>query len=177
VPENLVRKTIAPNVLNLGVRYLRTRGYEVRDGWEDDAERLDPAAVDWRAVVRGEREVVVRQNPSATNAMGSIKFEFPNPEGIYLHDTPDKKLLLEDARQFSNGCVRLEDAQRLGRWLLGGAIPAAGDDPEQRIDLRDPVPIYITYLTVRTEGGQLALGTDPYGRDDIAGPSALARVH
>jgi len=176
VPENLVRQTIARNVLNQGVGYLKARGYEVLSGWEDDAEQLDPAKIDWRAVARGERQVVVRQKPSATNAMGSVKYEFPNPEGIFLHDTPDKALLLADARQFSNGCVRLEDAERLGRWLLGGAIPVAGADPERRIDLAQPVPIYITYLTVRSEDGRLALGTDPYGRD-ATGRSTLARVH
>ena len=107
--------------------------------------------------------------------MGKVKYEFPNPQGIYLHDTPDKDLMLEDARQFSNGCIRLEDAERLGRWLLGGELPQAGS-PETRVNLRQPVPVYITYLTVQSDGGRLALGSDPYGRDGV-GRSALARVH
>ncbi len=175
VPEHLVRKTIAAGVLGQGVRYLRERGYEVLSDWSDSPVRLDPAKIDWRAVARGEAEVRVRQNPGATNAMGTVKFEFPNPQGIYLHDTPDKDLLLADARQFSNGCVRLEDAERLGRWLLGGAMPRAGN-PETRVDLRQPVPIYITYLTVQTDGDRLALGSDPYGRDGSARAS-MARAH
>ena len=175
VPENLVRKTIAAGVLGQGMRYLRVRGYEVLSDWSDEPELLDPATVDWRAVSRGDLEVRVRQKPNDLNAMGSVKFEFPNPMGIYLHDTPDKKLLLEEARQFSNGCVRLEDADRLGRWLLGGALPTA-TDPETRVDLAQPVPIYITYLTVTQEGGSLAMGADPYGLDG-AGLSNLARVH
>jgi murein L,D-transpeptidase YcbB/YkuD len=176
VPEHLVRKTIAAGVLSQGVRYLRERGYEVLSDWSDAPERLDPATIDWRAVARGDRELRVRQNPGALNAMGTVKYEFPNPQGIYLHDTPDKDLLLEDARQFSNGCIRLEDADRLGRWLLGGELPLAGN-PETRVNLRQPVPVYITYLTVRAEEGRLALGLDPYGRDDAAGRSALARLH
>jgi murein L,D-transpeptidase YcbB/YkuD len=174
VPEHLVRQTIAAGVLSQGIGYLRTRGYEVLADWSDDPERLDPAKIDWRAVARGEREVRVRQNPGATNAMGAVKYEFPNPQGIYLHDTPDKKLLLEDARQFSNGCIRLEDAERLGRWLLGGALPSAAN-PETRVDLRQPVPIYITYLTVQPDGDRLALGADPYGLDGTA-RSGLARA-
>ena len=175
VPEHLVRKTIAQGVLGQGVRYLRTRGYEVLSDWSEDAVPVDPATIDWRAVARGDLEARVRQKPSATNAMGSVKYEFPNPLGIYLHDTPDKDLLLEDARQFSNGCVRLEDAERLGRWLLGGSLPSAGD-PETRVDLSQPVPIYITYLTVQADEGRLALGPDPYELD-AAGRSALARAH
>ena len=104
--------------------------------------------------------------------MGKVKYEFPNPLGIYLHDTPDKDLLLEDARQFSNGCVRLEDAERLGRWLLGGALPAASA-AEQITPLPQPVPIYITYLTAQPAGGRIALGPDPYGRDG-GGAAGLA---
>src|SRR5690606_37735006 len=102
------------------------------------------------------------QRPGAANAMGEVKFEFPNPLGIYLHDTPDKNLMDEAARQFSSGCVRLEDAERLGRWLLGGDLPEAGA-PEQKVDLAQPVPIYITYLTADTDGERIALGPDPYG--------------
>lgn len=175
VPDHLVRQTIAAGVLGQGTGYLRTRGYEVLADWSDDPARLDPAKIDWRAVAAGRRELRVRQNPGPANAMGDVKFEFPNPEGIYLHDTPDKDLLLAEARQFSNGCVRLEDAERLGRWLLGGAMPEAGA-PETRIDLRQPVPIYITYLTVQPDGGRLALGPDPYTRDGT-GPAAPARAH
>ena len=176
VPQPLVRKTIAPGVLGQGVGYLRTRGYEVLSDWSDEAERIDPAKIDWRAVASGESEARVRQNPGAANAMGMVKYEFPNPLGIYLHDTPDKDLMLADARQFSNGCIRLEDAERLGRWLLGGPLPTPAGDPEQRVDLRQPVPIYITYLTVRPDGDGLAMGADPYGLDDGA-RSALARAH
>jgi murein L,D-transpeptidase YcbB/YkuD len=176
VPEHLVRKTIAPGVLSQGVRYLKTRGYEVLSDWSDEPTRLDPATIDWRAVARGEREVVVRQAPGGTNAMGIVKFEFPNPQGIYLHDTPDKNLMLEDARHFSNGCVRLEDAARFGQWLLGEALPPPAGDPEERIDLAQPVPIYITYLTVRADGDRLALASDPYGLDGAA-HAALARLH
>jgi murein L,D-transpeptidase YcbB/YkuD len=178
VPSNLVQKTIATNVLNMGVGYLKSRGYEVLSGWEPDATLLDPKTVDWRAVKRGEIEVVVRQKPGGTNAMGAVKYEFPNPQGIYLHDTPERQLLQKEARQLSNGCVRLEDAARLGRWLFGGALPeAAGAAPEQRVDIAQPVPVFITYLTVRPgEGGAIALGPDPYALN-VAAANSLALAH
>jgi len=175
VPSNLVQKTIAKNVLSQGVRYLKARGYEVVTEYGPNAEVLDPTTVNWREVANGTVNVWVRQKPGGTNAMGDVKFEFPNPEGIYLHDTPEMAYMLKADRQLSNGCVRLEDAQRLGRWLFEGAMPQAGTTPEQRVDLVQPVPVFITYLTVRPEGDHIALGPDPYGHDGASG-AALAQL-
>jgi murein L,D-transpeptidase YcbB/YkuD len=175
VPADLVRKTIAPGVLNGGVSYLQARGYEVLSGWSEDAELLDPKTIDWRAVQRGDLEL--RQRPGAANAMGDMKFEFPNPFGIYLHDTPDKDLLTKEARYFSSGCIRLEDAERLGRWLMGGSAAGASGAPEQKTDLPRPVPIYITYLTAHAEGDRLSLGPDPYMRDGVEGAALAMRAN
>jgi L,D-transpeptidase YcbB len=165
VPTDLVATRIAPNVLSKGVGYLKTAGYQVLADWSEDPAPLDPAKVDWQAVARGEVELRVRQRPGGGNAMGKVKYEFPNQLGIYLHDTPDKNLMLEEARQFSSGCIRLEDAERLGRWLMRGTAPAYAADPEQRVDLPDPVPVYVTYLTAYPSNGTIALGPDPYQRD------------
>jgi murein L,D-transpeptidase YcbB/YkuD len=173
VPADLVRKTIAPGVLGQGVSYLKSRGYEILSGWSEDAELIDPETIDWRAMKRGDLDLRVRQRPGVANAMGEVKFEFPNPFGIYLHDTPDKDLLAKDARYFSSGCIRLEDADRLGRWLMGRTIAGKSPAPEQKMDLPRPVPIYIAYLTAHTEGDRLALGPDPYERDSPGG-AALA---
>jgi murein L,D-transpeptidase YcbB/YkuD len=108
----------------------------------------------------------VRQLPGKGNFMGKVKFMFPNEQGIFLHDTPDKQLLKEDARQLSSGCVRLEDASRLGRWLLGKPLPTRVKAPEQRIELPQLVPVYITYLTAMPEkGGGIAFRNDVYVRD------------
>ena len=133
-----------------------------------NAPQLDPKSVDWLAVNKGLRRVHVRQLPGGDNFMGRVKFEFPNPQGIYLHDTPDLHLMKEEARQLSSGCVRLEDAGRVHRWLMNGApLPAASlrGDPEKIVPLPEPVPIYITYLTVQPEGGALAFLDDPYALD------------
>jgi murein L,D-transpeptidase YcbB/YkuD len=173
VPADLVRKTIATGVLRGGVPYLKARGYEVLSGWSEGAELVDPQTIDWRAVQRGDLDLRVRQRPGAANAMGELKFEFPNPFGIYLHDTPDKDLLTKDARYFSSGCIRLEDADRLGRWLMGGSVAGGSDGPERKTDLPRPVPIYVTYLTAHAEGDRLAVGPDPYRRDRPEG-AALA---
>ena len=167
VPDDLVRTNIASNVLNQGVRYLRSGGYEVFADWNPGSPKLDPASVDWQAVHAGQSQVHVRQLPGGSNFMGKVKFEFPNAHGIYMHDTPDKHLLREDARQLSSGCVRLEDAGRMHRWLMGEALPARTREAEQVVNLPEMVPIYITYLTAMPQGQAIAFQDDPYGRDRV----------
>jgi len=166
VPDNLVRSLIAKNMLAQGPAYMKRQGYEVVDGWEPGAAVLSPTSLDWHAVQRGDIDPHVRQLPSVFNSMGKVKYEFPNVYGIYLHDTPEKDLMEKDVRQLSNGCIRLEDAGRLGRWLMGAdfALSSKGD-PEQRVDLPKPVPIYITYLTARPDGDRIAVSSDPYAHD------------
>jgi len=170
VPDDLVMNNIAANVLDRGVGYLRNGGYQVFPNWNPGAPLLDPASVDWRAVHEGRATVHVRQLPGGSNFMGKVKYEFPNAQGIYLHDTPDKHLLREDARQLSSGCVRLEDAGRMHRWLMGTALPSRmRGDPEQQVPLPEMVPIYITYLTAlpqgTNQGTNIAFRDDVYGRD------------
>lgn len=175
VPEDLVRKTIASNVLRFGPSYLSQRGYQVLSDWGSDPSLVDARKVNWAAAARGEIDLRVRQLPRPGNAMGRVKFEFPNDYGIYLHDTPEKDLLARDARQFSAGCIRLEDAERLGRWLMDGQALPSADQPETRVDLPRPVPVYLTYLTARAEQGQITLGADPYGLDRPGSPALAAR--
>lgn len=165
VPVDLARDRIASNVLDKGTGYLKASGYQVMSDWTEGARVIDPATVDWRAVASGRQELRIRQLPGRSNFMGKVKFEFPNQLGIYLHDTPDKELMLKDGRQFSSGCVRLEDAQRFGRWLLGRALPSRVTEVERRVDLPEIVPVYITYLTAMPMDGRIVFNPDPYSRD------------
>ena len=165
VPPDLAAERIAPNVLKGGLRYLDTHGYQVMANWNDDSTVIDPATIDWQAVADGTKQVWIRQLPGPGNSMGQMKFMFPNDQGIYLHDTPQKELLSEASRMFSGGCVRLEDAARLGRWMFGRPLSPASNAPELRVDLPKPVPVYITYLTVMPSNGELAVYPDIYGRD------------
>jgi murein L,D-transpeptidase YcbB/YkuD len=164
VTDELVRQLIAPNVLKQGLGYLKSRGYQVFSSYGDDAAQLDPAEVDWQAVAAGRSSVEVRQLPGPANSMGDVKFGFPNKYDIFLHDTPRKGLFADNDRDISHGCIRLEDAQRLGRWLLGRPMTASAE-PEDHVVLPMPVPIYITYLTAHAEGGQLSFVDDVYGWD------------
>jgi murein L,D-transpeptidase YcbB/YkuD len=165
IPNDLVQDTIAANVLERGLGYLKQGRYQVLAGWRHDAAVLDPKKVDWLAVRKGLANVHVRQLPGGDNFMGKVKFEFPNPQGIYLHDTPDMHLMKLDERQLSSGCVRLEDAGRMHRWLMGKPLPSKVKDAEQLVNLPQPVPIYITYLTAFPDGPAIAFLDDPYGLD------------
>jgi L,D-transpeptidase YcbB len=164
VSAEMVRSLIAKNVLAQGLGYLKTHGYQVLapDG---SGELLDPAKVNWRAVAAGDEMVQVRQLPGPLNSMGRIKFPFPNGSDIYLHDTPNKDLFAQDDRNVSHGCIRLQDAERFGRWLMGRDPHAGSRDPEQNVLLPSPVPIYVTYLTAQVRNGQLSFVDDIYGRD------------
>jgi murein L,D-transpeptidase YcbB/YkuD len=165
VPADLAAERIAPNVVKEGLGYLKTHGYVVLSDWGDEALPIDPSTVDWEAVAAGKVLIRVRQNPGPGNAMGRMKFMFPNPQGVYLHDTPDKKLLNEEARLFSGGCVRLEDAQRLAKWIYGKPLSWRGAKTEQPIELPEPMPVYLAYLTAVPNGGQIVFYDDIYGKD------------
>jgi len=175
VDGELVRSLIAKNVLEQGLGYLKTHGYQVMPADASDNTLLDPSKVDWHAVADGTLQVRVRQLPGPGNSMGRMKFGFPNSYDIYLHDTPSKDLFAQDDRDLSHGCIRLQDAERLGRWLLGRDPQAASNAPEQNVALPTPVPIYVTYLTAQAQDGQLSFVDDIYGRDAQAMQVAALR--
>jgi L,D-transpeptidase YcbB len=151
IPTDVARRVVAPLVLKRGVSYLKAARYEVASDFTDQATVVDPTTIDWKAVADGTVRVRIRQLPGAANMMGAIKFGFANDHGIYLHDTPAKKLFAKAKRAYSLGCVRVEDAPRLARWLFGKEPPPITDLPEQHVKLGSPVPIYLTHLTLPDE--------------------------
>ena len=165
VGGDLVRSLIAKNVLEKGLGYLKQQGYQVMPADPNDDTLLDPASVDWQAVADGTEQVRVRELPGPANSMGHVKFGFPNAQDIYLHDTPVKELFAQDDRDLSHGCIRLQDAEKLARWMLGRDPETDSSAPEQNVPLPAPVPIYLTYLTAQAHDGQLSYVDDVYGRD------------
>ncbi|HEY7007201.1 MAG TPA: L,D-transpeptidase family protein, partial [Sphingomicrobium sp.] len=175
VSDELVKSLIAKNVLDQGLGYLSSHGYQVMPADTNDDRLLDPSKVDWHAVREGSEQVRVRQLPGPANSMGHVKFGFPNADDIYLHDTPMKDLFAQDDRTISHGCIRLEDAERLARWMMGRDPEADGKAPEQNVTLPTPVPIYVTYLTAQAHDGQLSFVDDIYGRDAQASRMAALK--
>jgi len=168
-PPDITARRLAPKVVAGGRAYLNEKGYELVDHFGDGAHVLNPMSVDWKAVVAGQVQVNLRQKPGPANSMGRMKFMFPNQQGIWLHDTPEKEKIEDAGRLQSNGCVRLEDAPRFARWLFNGRPPKAqGARPEQKVNLPQLVPIYITYLTAVPSGTSIVYFDDFYGRDRAA---------
>src|SRR3546814_15877446 len=87
---------------------------EALSDWGPNPRKLKPSEIDWPAVAAGEQVLRLRELPGRSNSMGKVKFLFPNDEGIYLHETPDRALLGKPDRHFSNGCIRPENAE-IGR--------------------------------------------------------------
>jgi L,D-transpeptidase YcbB len=165
-PPDITARKLAPTILKEGRAYFTKRGYDVVDQFGENAHVLDPMGVDWHAVAAGRVQVKLRQRPGPANSMGRMKFMFPNQQGIWLHDTPEKEKIEDAARLESNGCVRLEDAPRFARWLFNGRPPSPkGARPEQKVNLPAPVPLYITYLTAVPSGTSIVYFDDFYGKD------------
>ena len=169
VPPDLVAHRMAPKVLKQGVGYFNGQHLQALSNWDDaKAKVINPKRVNWRAVAAGRQTLRVRQLPFAGNMMGQVKFMFPNPKGVYLHDSPLRTFFSGEERLASAGCVRLEDAPRLGRWLLGDDVVEQGQGPgpaEQRVNLPKPVPVYLAYLTAVPTKQGMSLRKDIYHRD------------
>jgi murein L,D-transpeptidase YcbB/YkuD len=166
MPPDLARER-ARSVLRRGTGVIAAERLQILSDWGDSPELLKASQVDWGAVASGKRSLRLRQLPGGANVMGAVKFMMPNDLGIYLHDFPDKSLFAKGDRRISSGCVRLADAPLLARWLFRGRPPRPnGPGPEQDVNLPEPVPVYITYLTVLPGAkGGLTFHGDPYGRE------------
>jgi murein L,D-transpeptidase YcbB/YkuD len=113
----------------------------------------------------------IRQRPGGKNALGLVKFLFPNDFNIYLHDTPTKSLFAKTDRAASHGCIRLEKPAALAEWVLGmdaGQVQDAMNNGADNHSVRIPrkLPVYIVYFTAYYRDGELYFGDDIYGRDD-----------
>jgi murein L,D-transpeptidase YcbB/YkuD len=140
-----------------------------------DAEgnTVSPASIDWGSASAENFPYTLRQPPGEDNALGRVKFLFPNRFSIYLHDTPHRTLFEAERRTFSSGCIRVEHALELANRLLGddGWSPqrvqqAVADGKTQNVNLDDPLPILIVYWTVSVgRSGEVRYMRDIYGHD------------
>jgi L,D-transpeptidase YcbB len=171
VPERIARLDLLPKLRN-DPDYLDRGGFRVLAGWNPDARILDPDTIDWHDIA-GRFPFVLRQAPGPANALGSLKFEMPNPYSVYLHDTPDRHLFDNAARAFSAGCIRVE-----GILDLAGALaePSGWDRPRLEAQIRvgqtrhlrlaNPVEVHLVYLTAWVgEAGSVEFRDDIYGKD------------
>lgn len=177
VPHRLAVRDKLPEIIN-DPDYLSRLGFSVLQGWGAEERRVDPGEVDWHALSASYFPYRLRQAPGPENALGRVKFMFPNEHNVYLHDTPTRGLFAEEARAFSSGCIRVENPMKLAEWLLGGpnrpAVMTSNEiqeildgGKETTVRLGEAVPVNLLYWTAWVEGdGTVHYRHDIYGRDE-----------
>ncbi len=170
VPPTILAEDILPAMRhNLG--YLAHKKLQVLDR---DGRILDPTNLNWSHLPAHNFPYVLRQPPGDDNALGRVKFIFPNPYAVYLHDTPARELFAAPARSFSSGCIRLERPFELveillrdnPRWTPIALAAAAATGTPQRITLLKPLTIMLLYLTAFPDDtGDMQFHDDIYARD------------
>lgn len=154
--------------------YLAQQHIKVFENWREDAPEINPVIINWYLVNANNFPYRLRQDPGPSNALGRIKFMFPNKFSVYLHDTPERGLFKKASRDFSSGCIRIEKPVELAKYLLRNDPHW----PDQKImetiesgittviHVKDTIPIHLLYWTAwATEAGTVHFGNDIYDRD------------
>jgi len=176
VPTSIIQKEMIPKLLK-NPYALKKQNIEIRNGWGKNASKVDPASVDWGAY-RYSKVVPYRfaQMPGYKNALGKIKFLFPNRFSVYMHDTPTKSLFKRHKRAFSHGCVRLEKPRELLKTFaaidnsidLEKAFEILKGKKNTTLKLQKPIPVDIVYLTAYVDyDGNLQFRNDVYNYDTM----------
>jgi murein L,D-transpeptidase YcbB/YkuD len=172
VPTSILRAEILPG-LKRSSRYLQLHDMEIFSGPVDDAQPVPTTAENLALLRKG--VLNLRQFPGPRNPLGLVKFIFPNDSHVYLHGTPEPELFRQTRRDFSHGCVRVEDPVAMAEWALRDqpewtheAILAAMAGPEPlRVDLARPIRVVFFYSTavVTPDDGLIRFADDIYGQD------------
>jgi L,D-transpeptidase YcbB len=172
VPQSISGEEYLP-MLRRDPNALAAAGFKIFEGWSDDTE-LDPETVDWSSIHPKAFPYRIRQEPGAGNALGYIFFPFPNRYGIYMHDTASRWLFTEGSRNFSHGCIRLQNPLDFAEKVFNGRSGFSTERVRQVIDagqqahytFPDPVTLYVTYRTVTAGADDATVFRDDiYGRD------------
>jgi L,D-transpeptidase YcbB len=164
--------------------YLAANDYVIYSSWAEGAPPMDPYAVDWTSI-KGKFPYRIVQQPGAKNALGVVKFMFPNKFNIYLHDTPSRQLFAKTGRAFSHGCIRVNKPMDFAEKLFGldqnlsraqlDAIVDAGQ--LKRVALKSKVPVHLTYFTIWIgDEGRTSFFADIYGRDGVVSETLFNQV-
>ncbi|NHB91649.1 L,D-transpeptidase [Photorhabdus cinerea] len=173
VPTSLARKDIAPRGVN-DPGYFQRRGYVIFSSWRADASVIDPYSIDWNVITPANFPYRIWQAPGTANSLGRYKFNMPNSDAIYLHDTPNHSLFNKDIRAISSGCVRVNKASELASMLLGDAgwtqnrvSNTLKQGKTAYVNIPQRIPVYLYYLTAWVdELGVAQYRTDIYDYDN-----------
>ena len=173
VPYNIATQDILPK-LKADPNYLANMNMKLFEGWGADRRELSQSDVDWSQVTARSFNYHLRQEPGPSNALGQVKFMFPNPFNVYLHDTSARELFARTERTFSSGCIRLERPLDLaeyllsdnGKWTRADLDRAVASGVEQTVNLSAPMPVHLLYWTAWSETeGPVQFRADIYSRD------------
>lgn len=172
VPRSITLQEMLPQI-RAHPDYLKGNDLEIVRGESDDASIMSPTPETIAALAAG--ELRLRQRPGDDNALGLIKFLFPNAHNVYMHSTPVHHLFLASRRAFSHGCIRVSDPTALAEYVLRNTAEnwdaaridgAMHDAKSLRVELRDPIHVMILYGTaMATEAGPVQFFDDIYGHD------------
>jgi murein L,D-transpeptidase YcbB/YkuD len=165
VPQSIAANELLP-IIRRDPGYIARNNYQV---FGRGGRAVDPYGTDWSQVSAS--QVSIRQQPGAGNALGEVKFLFPNPYSVYLHDTPSKNLFTTPVRAYSHGCMRVMNPWDFAAALLDAepslsleALRAQVGGRESWTNLDNPIPVYITYFTAFVDkDGELVFRNDIYG--------------
>jgi murein L,D-transpeptidase YcbB/YkuD len=183
VPRTIAVKDILPKLAE-GADYLVEQRFKVFAGWQEDAPEIDPRTIAWKDYNENYFPLTLRQEPGRNNALGRIKFIFPNKFAVYLHDTPQRSQFERVQRDFSSGCIRLENAPALANYLLAddpfwtpGKLQEVFEHGQRRVvRIPKPIAVHLLYMTAWVdEEGILQFRKDIYGRDRKLGAALLQR--
>ncbi len=183
VTPNIAKRDILPKIL-ADPGYLAAEGMRVFASWGEGAQEIDPETVDWTSVAPQQLTFKFRQDPGPKNALGRVKFMFPNRFNVYLHDTPSRELFQRTVRTFSSGCIRLEKPLELAEYLLQGdpgwtrarIERVIAEGKTMTVILPQPIPVHLTYSTVWFgEGGTIHFRDDIYGRDALVAQALFGK--
>jgi L,D-transpeptidase YcbB len=173
VPKNILKEEILPK-LTRKPGFLASQNMEIVSSYSNSAK---PVPVSYDAIEKLKKGVYrVRQRPGNRNSLGKVKFIFPNKEDVYLHDTPANSLFSRSRRDFSHGCVRVENPKLLaefalknqGKWNAETIKKAMRSPTTLRVDLRTPIPVLFFYTTSFVDqNNKLAFYPDIYGHDTV----------
>ena len=154
--------------------YLTQQHIKVFENRSEDTPEIDPVIINWYQVNAGYFPYRLRQDPGPLNALGRIKFMFPNKFSVYLHDTPQRGLFKRASRDFSSGCIRIEKPVELAKYLLQNdpqwpiqkILETINSGVTTVVRIKDPIPVHLLYWTAWvTEKGTIHFGNDIYDRD------------
>ncbi|MEO0327335.1 MAG: L,D-transpeptidase family protein [Pseudomonadota bacterium] len=182
VPRSIAGNEILPK-LRKDPGYLEKNNYKVHTSWKANAPAMNPHSVDWGSVSSKNFPYRIVQQPGSNNALGLVKFLFPNRFNVYLHDTQSKNLFSQSSRAFSHGCIRVENPLEFAEKLFGSRSlnqakigKILSNPATQRVNLSKPIPVHLTYFTVWVDGGKAIFEEDIYGRDKLVGKLLFGRA-